>query len=77
MVVSFCSVLILCSWLLQLAMQLVQMFEPDMSQVLYILGHWQLLVDFTLVCVKVLPCDYYLFRSLCDSIYKKQYIHGG
>jgi len=53
-------------------MQLVQQFEPDMCQVLYILGHWQLLVD-----VKVLPCDYYLFGSLGDSIYKKQYIHRG
>jgi hypothetical protein len=51
--------------------QLVQLFEPDMSQVLYILGQWQLLVDFTLVYVEVLPCDYYLFGSLGDSIYKK------
>jgi len=58
-------------------MQLVQLFEPDMRKVLYILGHWQLLVDFTLVYVKVLPCDYYLFGSLSGSIYKKQYMHRG
>jgi hypothetical protein len=59
------------SCLLQWAMQLVQLFEPDMSQVLYILCQWQLLVDFTLVYVEVLHCDYYLFGSLGDSIYKK------
>jgi hypothetical protein len=52
-------------------MQLVQLFEPDVSQVLYILGYWQLLVDFTLVSVEVLPRDYYLSGRLGDSIYKK------
>jgi len=54
-------------------MQPVQLFEPDMCQVLYMLGHWQLLVDFTLMYVKVLPCDICLEVSVTAFIKNNTY----